>query len=215
MELRQVGVGDAVAVSILCKSNALVRIDPDLRTVRQCTGDGDELAVVERNVVRHIALLIAADHGRTADFERAAVYIHATALAGGGAISDAAALHIELAADKDVHAAAAPLITAAGGGAVFDAAAVHIKIAGVIDEHAAAVGECFAADDRAILHGKHAAVIDVHTAAVACFAAGDRATLHGKHAPFFNVHAAAILAHVVAAGDKAAGDFNRPGRIAL
>ena len=168
---------------------------------------------------RAVAVHYSAGNRTAVGAQGAARAVHRAAGAGGCAAGiNGAGVQLEHTLSAESHSAAPPIlgVRCIIRPACRDAAAVHGKAA-VLHIHAAAKFPRFSAPadavtDYAVLHGKAAAILDIHTASAGLLggAAEDAALVHGKCAPRDN-HTAAQAAG--GAADDAAPVHGKRGPI--
>ena len=168
---------------------------------------------------RAVAVHYSAGNRTAVGAQGAARAVHRAAGAGGCAAGiNGAGVQLEHTLSAESHSAAPPIlgVRCISHPACRDAAAVHGKAA-VLHIHAAAKFPRFSAPadavtDYAVLHGKAAAILDIHTASAGLLggAAEDAALVHGKCAPRDN-HTAAQAAG--GAADDAAPVHGKRGPI--
>ena len=168
---------------------------------------------------RAVAVHYSAGNRTAVGAQGAARAVHRAAGAGGCAAGiNGAGVQLEHTLSAESHSAAPPIlgVRCISRPACRDAAAVHGKAA-VLHIHAAAKFPRFSAPadavtDYAVLHGKAAAILDIHTASAGLLggAAEDAALVHGKCAPRDN-HTAAQAAG--GAADDAAPVHGKRGPI--
>ena len=168
---------------------------------------------------RAVAVHYSAGNRTAVGAQGAARAVHRATGAGGGAAGiNGAGVQLEHTLSAESHSAAPPIlgVRCIIRPACRDAAAVHGKAA-VLHIHAAAKFPHFSAPadavtDYAVLHGKAAAILDIHTASAGLLggAAEDAALVHGKCAPRDN-HTAAQAAG--GAADDAAPVHGKRGPI--